>query len=207
MASDEELVACVRAGDEDALEELLVRHGRLARSRAASWFLVGGDQDDLVQEAMIGLYRAVRDFDPRAGASFRTFAELCVSSQLVTAIRTATRLKHGPLNQAVSLQRPAPADGDGEGDGHTLGDLIPAPPGTDPAEQVLAEERIEELREHVVGALGKLEVEVFRLHVDGVRAADIAARLQCGSKSIDNALQRVRRKLAAHLFDQDPVLA
>lgn len=204
MLSDEELVACVRAGDDAALDELLLRHRHVARSKAASWFLVGGDQDDVVQEAMIGLYTAVRDFDPCAGASFRTFAELCVSSQLITAIRTATRLKHGPLNHAISLQRPAlvGCDGDGDGDGDTLADLIPAPPSTDPAEHVLADERIEELREHVDGALSELEVEVFRLHVDGVRAGDIAARLKCGSKSIDNALQRVRRKLAAHLLDQ-----
>lgn len=207
MLSDEELVACVRAGDDAALEELLLRHRHLARSKGASWFLVGGDRDDVVQEAMIGLYTAIREFDATAGASFRTFAELCVSSQLITAIRTASRLKHGPLNHAVSLQRPARVGGHGDGDGDTLADLIPAPASSDPAEHVLAEERIEELREHVDGTLSKLEIAVFRLHVAGVRAGDIAARLECGPKSIDNALQRVRRKLAAHLFDQGAEVA
>lgn len=199
MSSDEELVARARAGDDAALDQLLVRHRTLARSRAGAWFLVGGDRDDLVQEAMIGLYRAIREYDPVAGASFRTFAELCATRQLVTAIRTATRLKHGPLNHAVSLQRPTLVDGDE----HTLGDLLAAPVSTDPAELVLSAERIDELQAHVDESLSNLEAEVLRLHVDGVRAGDIAARLERCSKSVDNTLQRVRRKLSAYLLEGD----
>ncbi len=194
--SDEDLVTAARAGDDGALEELMLRYGGLARARARRCFLVGADHDDVVQEAMIGLYLAVRAFDPDRGRSFGAFADVCVSRQLVTAIRTATRHKHGPLNDYVSLQRPLADDG---GAPRTLGDTLAAPESTDPAEQLVAAEQVGDLQRHVGRVLSDLEVEVLRLHADGVGYAEIAGRLQRGAKSVDNALQRIRRKVGDHV--------
>lgn len=199
--SDETLVARARGGDDDALDTLLLRHRAVARARARSYFLVGADHDDVVQEGMIGLYRAIREFDAEREASFRTFAELCVSRQILTAIRTATRHKHRPLNHYVSYHRPVLV-GDAGGEDRTLADVLPASPFTDPAEQVACAERIRDLHAHVDAALSDLEVEVLRLHVDGVGYREIAATLQRGAKSIDNALQRIRHKLGSHLAQQ-----
>ncbi len=202
--SDEDLVALARAGDDRALERLLLRHRAMVRARARSHFLVGADQDDLVQEAMIGLYLAVRAFDPRCGASFRTFADMCVSRQVVTAIRSATRRKHRPLNDYVPLHGPAPAAAEGE---RTLAEVLPAPAHSDPAEQLAGQEQVRALREHVERTLSELEVEVLRLHVDGVGYREIAQRLQRRAKSIDNALQRIRRKVAGHLVERELEIA
>jgi len=203
-ASDEELVVRARAGDDTALEALLVRHRALVRARARAHFLVGADQEDLVQEAMIGLYLAVRAFDPEAGSTFRTFAEVCVSRQVVTAIRSATRRKHGPLNDYVSLHGPVAAQDDGE---RTLADLLPAPGLADPAELLAGIESVRALRDHVDRALSDLEVEVLRLHAAGVGYREIAQRLHRGAKSIDNALQRIRRKVAEHLVERELEIA
>ena len=197
--SDETLVSRARAGDDDALDALLLRYRSVARARARSYFLVGADHDDVVQEAMIGLYRAIREFDAERGAGFRTFAELCVSRQILTAIRTATRHKHHPLNHYVSFQRRALV---GDGEERTLADDLPASPFSDPVEQVLCAERIRDLHDHLDAALSDLEVEVLRLHVDGVGYREIAATLQRGAKSVDNALQRIRHKLGSHLSQQ-----
>lgn len=199
--SDETLVARARGGDDDALDTLLLRHRAVARARARSYFLVGADHDDVVQEGMIGLFRAIREFDAERDASFRTFAELCVSRQIVTAIRTATRHKHRPLNHYVSFHRPVLVGGVG-GEDRTLADILPASAFTDPAEQVVCAERIRDLHDHVDTALSDLEVEVLRLHVDGVGYREIAATLQRGAKSIDNALQRIRHKLGSHVAEQ-----
>ena len=195
-ASDEDLVTAARAGDDGALEELMLRYRGLARARARRCFLVGADHDDAVQEAMIGLYLAVRAFDPARGRSFGGFADVCVSRQLGTAIRTATRHKHGPLNDYVSLHRPLADEG---GAPLTLSDTLAAPEWTDPAEQLVAAERLDDLQRHVDSALSDLEVEVLRLHSDGVGYREIAGRLQRGAKSVDNALQRVRRKVEDHV--------
>ena len=129
---------------------------------------------------------------------------MCVSRQVVTAIRTATRRKHGPLNDYVSLQGPAPAAGEGE---RTLADVLPAPASADPAEQLVCAEAVDALRVHVDRALSDLEVEVLRLHVDGVGYREIAQRLHRGARSIDNALQRVRRKVADHLVERELEIA
>ena len=194
--SDEDLVTAARTGDDAALEELMLRYGGLARARARRCFLVGADHEDAVQEAMIGLYLAVRAFDPDRGRSFGAFADVCVSRQLVTAIRTATRHKHGPLNDYVSLHRPLTDEG---GAPRTLGDTLAAPDWTDPAEQLVAAEQVDDLQRHVGRVLSDLEVEVLRLHSDGVGYREIAGRLHRGAKSIDNALQRVRRKVEDHV--------
>jgi RNA polymerase sporulation-specific sigma factor len=195
-ASDEQLVAMAREGDDEALGALLDRYRGFARSKARSYFLVGADREDVVQEGMIGLYKAIRDYNPDRQSTFRGFAELCVSRQIITAIKTATRQKHGPLNNYVSFHRPVLADDEGE---RCLADVLPSIQISDPAELVVSAERIRALQEHFDEALSDLEAEVLALYVDGKSYQEIAEMLQRHVKSIDNALQRIKRKLDAHL--------
>ncbi|HET7530718.1 MAG TPA: RNA polymerase sporulation sigma factor SigH [Mycobacteriales bacterium] len=197
---DERLVAAARAGDDRALAALLDKYRGFARAKAHSYFLVGADREDIVQEGMIGLYKAVRDFNPDLQTSFRAFAELCVTRQVITAIKTATRQKHGPLNNYVSFSRPVLADDEGE---RCLGDLLPATAISDPADLVISAERIRALQEHFDTVLSDLEAEVLRLYVDGKSYQEIAEVLKRHVKSIDNALQRIKRKLDGHLRARD----
>ncbi|MGB8649895.1 MAG: RNA polymerase sporulation sigma factor SigH [Mycobacteriales bacterium] len=197
--SDDELVLAARHGDDAALAELLTKYRAFARVKARSYFLVGADREDIVQEGMIGLYKAIRDFNPDMQSSFRAFAELCVTRQIITAIKTATRQKHGPLNNYVSFSRPVGGDADG-GDGErVLGDVIPTTAISDPADLVISAERIRALQAHFDEVLSDLETEVLRLYVEGKSYQEIAERLQRHVKSIDNALQRIKRKLEGHL--------
>lgn len=196
---DADLVAQVRAGNEAALTGLLDLYRPLVRARARSYFLVGADRDDVVQEAMIGLFKAIRDFDPRREASFRTFADVCVTRQIVNAVRTATRHKHGPLNDYQSLA------GHGgtarEGADLPLEGVLSAT-GNDPADLVVSRERLRALQTHVDEVLSDLEVRVLRLHLEGLPQGEIAVRLHRSSKAVDNALQRIKRKLSAHLAER-----
>jgi RNA polymerase sporulation-specific sigma factor len=194
--ADEDLVRAARAGDEAAMRSILDRYRSFARAKARLYYVAGGDRDDVVQEGMIGLFKAVRDFDESAGASFRAFADLCITRQVLTAVKAANRNKHSPLNSSLSLSRPVLGDEDGE---RSLADLLSAPAQIDPAEQVLSAERIRNLQRHVDEALSDLEVDVLRLHVDGRSYAEIAATVQRQTKAVDNALQRVKRKIEAHL--------
>jgi len=194
--TDDELVMSARNGDDAALAELLTKYRAFARVKARSYFLVGADREDIVQEGMIGLYKAIRDFNPDMLSSFRAFAELCVTRQIITAIKTATRQKHGPLNNYVSFNRPVGSDDDGE---RVLGDVIPTVAITDPADLVISAERIRALQSHFDEVLSDLETEVLRLYVEGKSYQEIAERLQRHVKSIDNALQRIKRKLEGHL--------
>jgi RNA polymerase sporulation-specific sigma factor len=194
--TDEQLVAAVRAGDDTALTTLLTKYRAFARVKARSYFLVGADREDIVQEGMIGLYKAIRDFNADMESSFRGFAELCVTRQIITAIKTATRQKHGPLNNYVSFSRPVSVDDDGE---RVLGDVLPATAICDPADLVISAERIRALQAHFDEVLSDLETEVLRLYVEGKSYQEIAERLQRHVKSIDNALQRIKRKLEDHL--------
>jgi RNA polymerase sporulation-specific sigma factor len=194
--TDDELVRAARAGDELALTDLLTRYRPFARARARAYFLVGADQEDMLQEAMIGLYKAVRDFNPALETSFRGFAELCVTRQIISAIKTATRHKHQPLNSYVSFSRPVPGD---EGSDRVLGDLIPAAAVSDPADLVISSDRIRALQQHFDDVLSDLEADVLRLFVDGKSYQEIAAAVGRHVKSIDNALQRIKRKLDQHL--------
>ncbi len=195
---DTDLVRRAREGDEAALAELLDRYRPLAQRQARSYFLAGAEREDVVQEAVIGLYKAVRDFDPERHLSFAGFAELCVNRQVLTAVRNATRHKHGPLNDYVSVWR----DELGE-DGTPLAEALPGPAATDPAELVLSAERLRSVREHLAGALSPLEAQVLELHVQGLSYAAIAERLGRSEKAVDNALQRIKRKLEAHLRGLD----
>ncbi len=197
--ADEELVLAAKAGDDGALSELLTKYRAFARVKARSYFLVGADREDIVQEGMIGLYKAIRDFNGEMDTSFRAFAELCVTRQIITAIKTATRQKHGPLNNYVSFSRPVSTDEDGE---RVLGDVLPTVAVSDPADLVISAERIRALQAHFDEVLSDLETEVLRLYVEGKSYQEIAERLQRHVKSIDNALQRIKRKLECHLRER-----
>jgi RNA polymerase sporulation-specific sigma factor len=196
---DADLVLASRAGDDAALCELLNKYRAFARVKARSYFLVGADREDIVQEGMIGLYKAIRDFNCDLETSFRGFAELCITRQIITAIKTATRQKHGPLNNYVSFERPLAGDDDGE---RTLGDVLPTVAISDPADLVISAERIRALQAHFDEVLSDLETEVLRLYVEGKSYQEIAERLQRHVKSIDNALQRIKRKLEGHLKER-----
>jgi len=196
---DDDLVAAARNGDERALCELLTKYRGYARAKARSYFLVGADHEDIIQEGMIGLYKAVRDFNPDMQSSFRAFAELCITRQIITAIKTATRQKHGPLNNYVSFSRPVGPDEDGD---RCLADILPLPSTADPCELVISADRIRALQLHFDEALSDLEAEVLRLYVDGKSYVEIAEVLDRHVKSIDNALQRIKRKLDCHLRDR-----
>lgn len=195
VRTDEELVARVGQGDERAMGELLERYRGFARAKARSYFVVGGDRDDTAQEAMIGLYKAIRDFVPGRGASFRSFAELCITRQILTAVKTATRHKHTPLNTYVSFDRPqegGPAD-------QTIGDRVAAEVAEDPLEQVVASEELRRLQQAFDEVLSGLETEVLHHYVEGCSYQEIADLLGRRVKSIDNALQRIKRKLEPHV--------
>jgi RNA polymerase sporulation-specific sigma factor len=192
--TDEELVARSRDGDDRALVELLERYRGFARSKARSYFLVGGDRDDIVQEGMIGLYKAVRDYADVHGASFRSFAELCITRQILTAIKTATRQKHTPLNSYVSFDRPHEDDPD-----RTVGETLAVELTADPLERLVEDDDLRTLQRAFDEVLSGLETEVLQLYVEGRSYQEIAERLGRRVKSIDNALQRIKRKLERHL--------
>ncbi|GAC1611445.1 MAG: hypothetical protein NVS3B26_24400 [Mycobacteriales bacterium] len=197
--TDDELVLAARSGDDKALCDLLNKYRSFARVKARSYFLVGADREDIIQEGMIGLYKAIRDFNPDMQSSFRAFAELCVTRQIITAIKTATRQKHGPLNNYVSFERPVGSEDDGD---RVLSDVLPTRAVSDPADLVISAERIRALQAHFDEVLSDLETEVLRLYVEGKSYQEIAERLQRHVKSIDNALQRIKRKLEGHLRDR-----
>ena len=192
---DQELVLRGRAGDERALEELLERYRHFARSKARFYFLSGSDKEDVVQEGMIGLYKAIRDFDPEQATPFRVFAELCISRQILTAIKTANRHKHQPLNSSVSLDAPA---GNGD-DALSIADRLVAPALYDPAELVISAEEVEAIQQSMRKTLTSLEGQVLKLYIDGKSYEEIAAALGNHVKSIDNALQRIKRKLQRYV--------
>ncbi len=193
---DLDLVRLVRGGDERALETLLSRYRNFARSKARSYFLAGSEKEDVVQEGMIGLFKSIRDFDLEQETPFRAFAELCISRQILTAIKTANRHKHQPLNSSMSLD--APAYGDDSRDGPLTGTLI-ASSTHDPVELVISAEEIEAIRESMSSNLTQLEGDVLRLYMDGKSYEEIAGVLGNHVKSIDNALQRIKRKLQRHI--------
>ncbi|HEX4539384.1 MAG TPA: RNA polymerase sporulation sigma factor SigH [Acidimicrobiales bacterium] len=196
---DDELVARFHAGDGCALNVLLQRYRRFARAKARTYFLVGADADDIEQEGLIGLYKAARDFRPDRQSSFRAFAELCITRQVITAIKTATRHKHQPLNQYVSISATRPDD---EPNDRLVEKLLGSDHATDPAEQAVSRERMEDMRRSMAEMLSVLEVDVLRLYVEGKSYQEISQRLGRHVKSIDNALQRIKRKVDLHLQER-----
>jgi len=192
---DLQLVMRARNGDGKALDELIRRYQGFVRLKASSYFLAGGDSEDLIQEGLIGLYKAVRDFSPEL-SSFRSFAELCVTRQIITAIKTATRFKHAPLNTYVSFSH-TPAGQESEAD-CTLGDALPGPSVDDPSVCVISTEELQSLVFTLGTGLSKLEADALKLYLEGESYETMAERLGCDTKTIDNALQRVKRKVLAH---------
>jgi RNA polymerase sigma-H factor len=193
---DLQLVLKARNGDPVALDQLIRRYTGFVRLKASSYFLAGGDSDDLVQEGLIGLYKAVRDFRTDKETSFRSFAELCVTRQIITAIKTATRFKHQPLNSYVSFSH-TPAGQDTEGE-CTLGDALPGSAVEEPPVVVISTEELQSLVFCLGSGLSKLEAEALRLYLEGSSYEQMAAELGCDTKTIDNALQRVKRKIIQH---------
>ncbi len=199
---DTELVEQARGGEERAIEVLLARYRNFARSKARSYFLAGSEREDVVQEGMIGLFKAIRDFDLKQTTPFRAFAELCISRQILTAIKTANRHKHHPLNSSVSLDAPAYGDDDTT----SVADHLMSPTRTsDPAELVISSEEIEALRASMSRNLTELEGEVLTLYMDGKSYEEIAGTLGNHVKSIDNALQRIKRKLERHISQRNTI--
>jgi RNA polymerase sporulation-specific sigma factor len=193
---DLQLAMRARNGDGQALDALIRRYTGFVRLKASSYFLAGGDSDDLIQEGLIGLYKAVRDFRPDKETSFRSFAELCVTRQIITAIKTATRFKHSPLNTYVSFsQTPAGQDSDSD---CTLGDALPGPSVNDPSTCVISTEELQSLVFCLGTGLSKLEADALRFYLEGSSYEQMAEDLGCDTKTIDNALQRVKRKIIAH---------
>ncbi|MGE7842709.1 RNA polymerase sporulation sigma factor SigH [Lysinibacillus sp. NPDC093712] len=193
--NDEELIEMVHQGNTDALDFLITKYRLLVRAKARSYFLIGADKEDIIQEGMIGLYKAVRDFKGDKLASFRAFAELCITRQIITAIKTATRQKHIPLNSYVSLDKPI---FDEESD-RTLMDVLTGAIMDDPEELMIHREEFGYLEEKMSEILSELELQVLALYLDGQSYHEISAKLNRHVKSIDNALQRVKRKLERHL--------
>ena len=190
------LITAARNGDEQAMDDIIRRYQGFVRLKASSYFLAGGDSEDLVQEGLIGLYKAVRDFRADKETSFRSFAELCVTRQIITAIKTATRFKHAPLNQYVSFSHtPAGQESDSE---CTLGDALPGPGVDDPAICVISTEELQSLVFTLGSGLSELEADALRLYLEGESYEQMAEDLECDTKTIDNALQRVKRKILTH---------
>jgi len=192
---DEEVVEFAREGDDVALEYLINKYKNFVRAKARSYFLIGADREDIIQEGMIGLYKAIRDFRMDKLSSFRAFAELCITRQIITAIKTATRQKHIPLNSYVSLNKPI-YDEDSD---RTLLDVISGSKISDPEELIISREEFDDIEEKMGEILSSLEWKVLMSYLEGKSYQEIAEDLKRHVKSIDNALQRVKRKLERYL--------
>jgi RNA polymerase sporulation-specific sigma factor len=197
---DAYLVAQAKRGDSVAYDRLVGRYRGFVRLKASSYFLLGGDSEDLIQEGLVGLYKAVRDFRSDRESSFRNFAELCVTRQMITAVKTASRNKHAPLNQSISFASSPTAATDGES---TLEEILPGSPVEDPASRVISTEELRSLVDCLTSVLSELEAEVLTCYLDGRSYEEIAERLDCDTKTVDNALQRVKRKVGTHLDERE----
>src|SRR5438046_7833241 len=194
--ADLQLALRARNGDGSALDGLIRRYTGFVRLKASSYFLAGGDAEDLIQEGLIGLCKAVRDFRPDKETSFRSFAELCVTRQIITAIKTATRYKHQALNNYVSFSH-TPAGQDPDSD-CTLGDALPGSHVDEPSVQVISTQELQSLVFSLGTGLSQLEAEALRLYLEGASYEEMAELLEVDTKAIDNALQRVKRKIVMH---------
>lgn len=193
--TDEEIVVEAKSGNKRAQEFLINKYELFVKSKAKSYFLIGADKEDIYQEGMIGLYKAIRDFNPEKLTSFRAFAELCVTRQIITAIKTATRQKHIPLNTYISLNKPIYE----EESERTLLDVLAGLKITDPEELIISQEELKRIESEMQKVLSKLELKVLNSYLDGKSYQEIACDLDRQAKSIDNALQRVKRKLEKSL--------
>ncbi|MBE7042146.1 MAG: RNA polymerase sporulation sigma factor SigH [Ruminococcaceae bacterium] len=189
--ADEEVVSLSQQGNMYAMEAILNRYKGFVASKARPYFLIGGNHEDMIQEGMIGLYKAVRDYLPDKQASFRSFAEICITRQMITAIKTATRQKHQPLNSYVSLSRPAYD----ENSDQTLADVVLGSSCMNPEELIINKESYDACEAAISKALSKLEHKILGLYLQGKSYQEISEQIDKSPKSIDNALQRVKRKL------------
>ncbi len=196
---DEDIVEMARGGNDLAQEFLIGKYKNFVRAKARSYFLIGADREDIIQEGMIGLYKAIRDFKAEKLSSFRAFAELCITRQIITAIKTATRQKHIPLNSYVSLNKPI-YDEDSD---RTLLDVLTGSRITDPEELLISREEFGDIEEKMGEILSELEWRVLMAYLDGKSYQEIADGLTRHVKSVDNALQRVKRKLERYLEVRD----
>ena len=194
ILSDEELVSAWRRGDEYAAEKLIERYKNMVRMKSRPYFLIGADREDLVQEGMIGLYKAVRDYSPEHEMSFRSFADMCVHRQIITAIKRATRKKHAPLNSYVSIYR-----NDDEERDRPLIDTMQTVRTDNPEEMFISRESLEGMRGMLENMLSPLEKRVLDLFLDGRSYQEIAEIIARGTKTVDNALQRIKKKLEVYL--------
>ena len=190
------LIALAKQGDRMAYDRLVRRYHGFVRLKASSYFLAGGDSEALIQEGLVGLYKAIRDYRTDRESSFRNFAELCITRQIITAVKTATRNKHTPLNQYVSFSSTPAASGE---DVPTLDQTIAGPSVNDPVNRVISSEELRSLVGCLSTALSELESRVLSLYLDGCSYEQVGERLGCDTKTVDNALQRVKRKVGAHL--------
>ncbi|MGI6406262.1 MAG: RNA polymerase sporulation sigma factor SigH [Syntrophaceticus sp.] len=193
--TDEDIVELAKCGREIALEHLINKYKNFVRAKARSYFLIGADREDIIQEGMIGLYKAIRDFRGDKLSSFRAFAELCITRQIITAIKTATRQKHIPLNSYVSLNKPI-YDEDSD---RTLLDVISGNKVSDPEELIISKEELNDIEDKMREILSPLEWKVLMAYLEGKSYQEMALELNRHVKSIDNALQRVKRKLERYL--------
>ncbi len=193
---EEELVRLAKLGDAGAIKHLLAKYRHFVRIKATSYFIAGGDTEDLIQEGYIGLYKAIRDYRSERASCFRSFAELCVTRQIITAIKTASRQKHAPLNSYVSFSYSSTRTGTEE---RTLADLIPSGRTSDPVQQVISSEELGSLLGCLQRLLSPLETRVLRHYLEGLSYEDIAEIIDHDTKTVDNALQRIKRKVNLHL--------
>jgi RNA polymerase sporulation-specific sigma factor len=197
------LIALAKQGDMTAYDRIVRRYYGFVRLKASSYFLAGGDGEDLIQEGLVGLYKAVRDYRSDRESSFRNFAELCITRQIITAVKTATRNKHTPLNGYVSFSSTPAGATENE---PTLDEMLPGPTVHDPVNQVISSEELRSLVACISTVLSELESHVLGLYLDGHSYTGIGERLGCDCKTVDNALQRVKRKVGAHLRSRDVLL-
>ncbi len=200
QVDDNYLIALAKQGHGHAYDRIVRRYYGFVRLKASSYFLAGGDADDLIQEGLVGLYKAVRDYRSDRESSFRNFAELCITRQIITAVKTATRNKHTPLNQYVSFSsNPSPSAAEGD---PTLDEMLPGSAIHDPVNQVISSEELRALIACISTSLSELESRVLSLYLDGHSYEEVGRRLGCDCKTVDNALQRVKRKVGQHLTER-----
>lgn len=188
--ADEEVICLIRKGERGAQEYLINKYEKIVQYKARTYFLIGSDREDVIQEGLIGLYKAICDYDEEKLASFRAFADLCITRQIITSIKSATRLKHTPLNSYISIYKPVHE----EESERMLQDIISCPT-IDPEESLVNKERLEKIYQKLGGTLTRLEWKVLPLYIQGCSYEEIAGKLERHEKSIDNALQRVKRKI------------
>ena len=195
--TDEEIIRRVRGGEKEGTDYLLEKYKNLVRKKARALYLIGGDNDDLIQEGMIGLYKAIRDYDVEKETVFRSFASVCIDLQLYNAVKGANRLKNSPLNTYISLDIPVEARGNEENGAATLGEMLEWVGVSNPEDILIDRERVGKIEQYIRQNLSEFEQKVVNLYVDGMNYQQIAKELEKTPKSIDNALQRIKKKLMA----------